>query len=662
MVKWGVISTGNISKAFCDSIRYSKEGELVAVASRSSKNLKHFSDKYGVETYDSYDALLNDASIDAIYIGTPHNSHFDLSLKTLRSGKHLLCEKPMTMNSTEAMILVNESRRLNLFFMEAFMYRCHPLTHKMLEIVKQEFSNQEVLIESSFGFTADVEESHRLKNPELGGGSILDIGCYPLSMVRLIAGNLMENSFSDPLTISASGELSSNNIDLNAKADLEFSPKIKATIKSAINEEYENSLRISSGDKQIFVKEPWHCGQFQGQKAEIKILENNQEKVIEVTDDVGLFTREIDEASICIKAGKIESSFMPHADSLSNSIWLDKWLNELKVVYPANSINTSSLKSSVFSKPSKDLNTVEIPELDKEISPIVFGCDNQINEVHAFAMFDYYYSKGGKVFDTAFIYNHGLSDKYLGDWINSRNLKDVVVLGKGAHTPDCFPDKIRPQIEESLARGNIDKLDIYCLHRDNLEVPVNEFIDALNECKHDGLIDVLGASNWELERFKSANDYANDQEKVGFKVLSNNFSLARMIEPVWPGCFSCDESYLKYLKDNKIHLFPWSSQARGFFVNQVEFAANEHFANPTDEEEKRVWHDELNLARRNRAIELAKQKNCQPIQIALSYVVNLEISAYPLVGPRNFFELDSCIEATNIELSAEDLRYLEKGS
>ena len=128
MVKWGVISTGTISKAFCDSIRYSQVGKLAAVASRSSKNLKHFSDKYGVVTYDSYDALLKDSSIDAIYIGTPHNSHFDLSLKTLRSGKHLLCEKPMTMNSTEAMILLNESRRLNLFFMEAFMYRCHPLT------------------------------------------------------------------------------------------------------------------------------------------------------------------------------------------------------------------------------------------------------------------------------------------------------------------------------------------------------------------------------------------------------------------------------------------------------------------------------------------------------------------------------------------------------
>ena len=662
MVKWGVISTGTISKAFCDSIKYSQEGKLAAVASRSSKNLKYFSDKYGVDTYDSYDALLNDSTIDAVYIGTPHSSHFDLSLKTLRSGKHLLCEKPMTMNSTEAMILLNESRKLNLFFMEAFMYRCHPLTHQMLELVKQEFTNQEVLIESSFGFTADVDEKHRLKNPELGGGSILDIGCYPLSMVRLIAGNLLEKSFADPLTISASGELTPAKIDLNAKAELEFSPKIKASIKSAINKEYENSLKISSGDKQIFVKEPWHCGQFQGQKAEIKILENNKEKVIEVTDDIGLFTREIDEASSCIKERRIESSFMPHADSLSNSIWLDKWLNEIKVIYPANTINTSSLRNSVFSKPSEDLKSIRIPELDKEISPIVFGCDNQINEIHAFAMFDYYYSKGGKVFDTAYIYNYGLSDKYLGDWINSRKLEDVVVLGKGAHTPDCFPDKIRPQIEESLSRGNLDKLDIYCLHRDNLDVPVSEFIDALNECRKDGLIEVLGASNWELARFKSANDYANEHDIAGFKVLSNNFSLARMIEPVWPGCFSCDDAYLKYLKDNNIHLFPWSSQARGFFVNQVEFAANEHFANPTNEEEKRVWHDELNLIRRDRAIELAKEKSCQPIQIALSYVVNLEISAYPLVGPRNFFELDSCIEATNIQLSNQELRYLETGN
>ena len=83
-----------------------------------------------------------------------------------------------------------------------------------------------------------------------------------------------------------------------------------------------------------------------------------------------------------------------------------------------------------------------------------------------------------------------MSDRYLGNWINSRKLNDVVVLGKGAHTPDCIPEKIKPQIEESLSRGNISKLDIYCLHRDNQEIPVAEFIDALNECKDQGLIEV----------------------------------------------------------------------------------------------------------------------------------------------------------------------------
>ena len=112
-------------------------------------------------------------------------------------------------------------------------------------------------------------------------------------------------------------------------------------------------------------------------------------------------------------------------------------------------------------------------------------------------MFDYFYSIGGNVFDTAFIYNNGKSDEYLGRWINSRGLEnDVIVLGKGAHTPDCYPEVIRDQLLKSLSRLKIDCLDIYCLHRDNKDIPVGEFIDALDELKNEGLIKVLGASNW----------------------------------------------------------------------------------------------------------------------------------------------------------------------
>ena len=180
----------------------------------------------------------------------------------------------------------------------------------MLELVKKEFINQEVLIESSFGFTADVGEEHRLRNPELGGGSILDIGCYPMSMARLIAGTLMNKNFTDPLEMTASGELSSANIDLSAKAEIKFNTDIRAIIISSINEEYENSLRIKSQDKEIFVEQPWHCGQFQNQKAFVKLIKNDEVQDFEIKDEIGLFTREIDEASNCILEGKIESSFM----------------------------------------------------------------------------------------------------------------------------------------------------------------------------------------------------------------------------------------------------------------------------------------------------------------------------------------------------------------
>ena len=658
MVEWGVIGTGSISKAFCDSIRYSKTGRLSAVASRSKKNLKLFSEKHQATTYDSYEALFEDDSVDAIYIGTPHNSHFELSLKALRNGKHVLCEKPMTMNSTEAMILLNEARLKKLFFMEAFMYRCHPLTHKMLELVKKEFINQEVLIESSFGFTADVGEEHRLRNPELGGGSILDIGCYPMSMARLIAGTLMNKNFTDPVKMTASGELSSADIDLSAKAEIKFNTDIRAIIISYINEEYENSLRIKSQDKEIFVEQPWHCGQFQNQKAFVKLIKYDEIQVFEIKDVIGLFTRVFVEASNCILEGKIESSFMSHADSLSNSIWLDRWLDGMKVQYPANSVQSSSLANSVFLNNSNKLKSIQIPELQKELSPIVFGCDNQINEVHAFAMFDYFYSQGGKIFDTAYIYNNGLSDRYLGNWINSRNLNDVVVLGKGAHTPDCIPEKIKPQIEESLSRGNISKLDIYCLHRDNLDIPSGEFIDALNEVRDEGLISYLGASNWTLERFSEANEFAQNNDKVGFKVLSNNFSLANMNEPVWPGCVHCHDGFLDYLIENDIFLFPWSSQARGFFLEKDLFPKAEHFANPTLEEEKRVWHSKANLLRRDKCFELADQLGCLPIELALAYVLNKHPNIFPLVGPRSIYESESCMQASKINLSKDQLDWL----
>tara|TARA_Y100000992_G_scaffold557_1_gene331 strand:- start:281 stop:1111 length:831 start_codon:yes stop_codon:yes gene_type:complete len=274
-------------------------------------------------------------------------------------------------------------------------------------------------------------------------------------------------------------------------------------------------------------------------------------------------------------------------------------------------------------------------------------------------MFDHFYNNGGNIFDTAYIYNDGKSDEYLGEWINTNGLsKEIIVLGKGAHTPHCEPKFIKQQLEESLERLKLESLDIYCLHRDNLDIPVEEFIDALNEIHSEGLVSTIGASNWTLERFDNANNYAKKNKKIGFKVLSNNFSLANMNKPVWPGCVNCSEQYLNYLFENDIYLFPWSSQARGFFLEKDLYPKAVHVANPSLEEEQRVWHDEINLSRRKKCFQLSEELGCLPIELALAYVINKNPNIFPLVGPRSVYESESCMKASLITLDDEQMNWL----
>ena len=202
-------------------------------------------------------------------------------------------------------------------------------------------------------------------------------------------------------------------------------------------------------------------------------------------------------------------------------------------------------------------------------------------------------------------------------------------------------------------------VDIYCLHRDNTDIPVGDFIDMLNELKNEGLIGVFGASNWSLHRFKEANEYALANDKEPFTVLSNNFSLARMNSPVWPGCFSCSEiDYVDYLRENKIAVFPWSSQARGFFLDGQEFTGAAHVADPNREEQDRGWGSEENFERRRRCLELAEKKSVDPIQIALAYVLCQQFPTFPLIGPRNFFETENSIDALNLALDSKEVAWL----
>ena len=566
----------------------------------------------------------------------------------------------MTINATETMALIDISRKNNTLLMEAFMYKIHPQTQQVMKVIQENLTSP-LSIRAEFCFSVDVPESHRLVNKELGGGSILDIGCYPMSISRHAVGAVNGKNFMNPVSIEGQGELNSQGIDLNASAKLVFEDGSLAEIKSATNLSSASDVEISDGKTTVVLNQPWHCGEFTERKSQITLKKSNgDEESIDVTTDKGLYALEIDHFSENLKNHNTESDLIPHNDSHGNMIALDTWRKELKVVYDEDRGERRQLPIISQNTPRESLPTLSIPGLDKELSRIVFGCDNQSDTNHAFAMFDHFYSKGGNVFDTAYIYNNGKSDFYLGSWMESRNLRDeVVVLGKGAHTPDCLPEKIRPQLEETLSRMSTSYLDIYCLHRDNESLPVEGFIDTLNDLKNEGLIKVFGASNWSLERFKEANEYAEKEGKEAFTILSNNFSLAHMNNPVWPGCFSCSEDeYVNYLKEKQIAIFPWSSQARGFFLDSQEFSGAAHVADPNREEQERVWGSEDNLERRSRCFELASKKSVDPIQMALAFVLNQEFPSFPLIGPRNFFETESSLEATKIELSLEETSWL----
>ena len=425
-INWGIIGSGSIANAFSYSIQAATNSKLTSIFGRNPKKVDAFADKFHIDAHHQLDDFISSEEIDAIYVATPHSEHFFYALEAIKNGKHVLCEKPFTMNAYESMILLDLANAKNIFLMEAFMYRTHPQTRNILDNLHfLSDAKSKIMIEASFGFKADVLATHRLRNPELGGGAILDVGCYPLTMAKLIAGQLQGLAFAEPKSLLATGQLDETGVDLQSHAHLIFSDLIEAKISCAINEDFSNNLVISNGKYAIHVPDPWHCGQFQEGNSSIHLsTDGGHSKEIKCIDDTGLFTREIEHAAQCILESQIESKFICHAETQSNMFWLDKWRQEMKIDCPmALIINSPIFQSKAYLLQESQLERDDLPGLSKPGSRLALGCDNQTSDLHAFTMFDHFYGSGGRIFDTAFIYNHGRGDKYLGDWINARNVE-----------------------------------------------------------------------------------------------------------------------------------------------------------------------------------------------------------------------------------------------
>ena len=311
----------------------------------------------------------------------------------------------------------------------------------------------------------------------------------------------------------------------------------------------------------------------------------------------------------------------------------------------------------------------KITGLEKKISKLIMGNDNQNDYDVAAKLWDHWIDVGGNAFDNAHIYGGGSMEALLGKWHKSRNnLKDLVIIAKGAHTPNCDPKSISTQLTESLDRLQCESADVYIMHRDNLDIPVSEFIDVLNDEKQKGRIKIFGASNWILQRFKEANEWAKLNDKFGFSILNNNLALCKMINPLWEGCVSSnDRKILEYLENTNTAHLSWSSQGRGFFLpdeitkriedqitkDEIWRKPGEHSSGPIS-----CFDSEDNRERKKRANELALNKNTTAQNIAGAWPINLNFPSFALIGPRKIEEIDSSLNNLKIKFSNKEIAWL----
>ena len=663
-IRWGIIGPGSIAKAFRGGLKDSKHGELAAIATRNP-------DRPGLaETFPEarivrgYEALLADRDIDAVYIAVPHTGHAEWAIKAAEAGKHVLVEKPLALSAHEADAVFHAHAKAGTFAGEAFMYRVHPQTAKLIELIQSGVIGEVRMIQSSFGFSmGKFQPEHRLFASALAGGGIMDVGCYPVSMARLIAGVAGGKAFADPIKVAGTAKLNAEGTDDWAAATLTFDNGIVAQVSCAVMANLDNVLRIHGSEGRIDVPDFWFANGNRDQGlGKIDIIKQGKTETISVGAEAHLYSFEAESASLAILAGKQEfdAPGMSWADTLGNLRVLDKWRADAGIEFSVETpqVRTRTLDNRALGPNSGIVPKRSIPGLSTAASAVALGFEDFKTFSSGAILLDAFWERGGNVFDTAFIYGGGYTEKLWGQWQKSRGVRErAVVIGKGAHSPLVYPDVIGKQLTQTLDRLQTDYVDIYFMHRDNTDVPVGEFVDAMDaEVKAGRIRGPFGGSNWTKERMDAAIAYANANGKTAPQALSNNFALAEMLDPIWAGCVTASTpDFKQWLIDRQVTNFSWSSQARGFFT---DLAGRDKRDN---EELVRCWYNDQNFGRRDRAIELAKQLGHNPIHVALAYVLAQPFPSVPLIGPRRLVELEDSLKAFEIQLTPEQVRWLEQG-
>ncbi len=330
-LRWGILGTGAIARKFAAELPHSKSGILQAVGSRSALSAEGFARDFPVKSaHGSYESLLRDPEVDAIYLTTPHPWHAEWAMAAARAGKHILCEKPFTMNLAEAEAVIATARANDVFLMEAFMYRFHPRTRKIAELIRGGSIGAVKLIQASFGFSPVFKAESRLFNKELGGGGILDVGCYVISVARMVAGAAAGQMFLDPTEVQGLSLTGSTGVDTVATANLKFPNDVLAQVSCGVGLRQGNELVIYGEKGRMTVPAFWVP------PGPIHIFNYADDSTVTVETDSFAYRYALEADAVAECLAERQCPIVSWDDTLGNMRALDAWRKAIGLTYAAD--------------------------------------------------------------------------------------------------------------------------------------------------------------------------------------------------------------------------------------------------------------------------------------------------------------------------------------
>lgn len=250
-IRWGILGTGNIARQFAAGMQTAQRGVLAAVGSRNIDSARSFAQAYHIPaSHGSYDSLIASPDLDAIYLSLPNSMHHHWTLASLRAGKHVLCEKPFSIDEAQAVEMFDAAGRAGRIVMEAFMYRSHPLTHAVMRAIGAGEIGDVKLIRASFCYRTTRIAGNIRFSRDLAGGALMDVGCYCINFARMVAG-------AEPTTLHAIARMHSTGVDDAVSAVMEFPGRIHATFSCGMSTQADNSTSVCGTDGYIEIPVPW---------------------------------------------------------------------------------------------------------------------------------------------------------------------------------------------------------------------------------------------------------------------------------------------------------------------------------------------------------------------------------------------------------------------